>query len=421
MKRFGPTDFEDFDEALSKIKQTGSFRDYLREFERLSTRVEKWPSKALLGAFMGGLSDDLASDVRMFRPKKLTEAIELAKRMEEKLQRAKRGSTGKLNTRTTTMITPKAEAIAARPSPPTAMKLLTYEEMRARREKNLCFNCDEKFTPGHRCKLAQAFMVVVDDDHTNEEVDEGGQCDIGVDSSDPQISLHALAGGSGPRTMRLQAQITQHTVNVLVDTGSTHNFIHPNVAGQLKLAVTPIPPFIVRVASGDRLECKEMYKRVPLNIRGFKFFTTLYALPITSMDVVLGVQWLKSLGKIVFYYSSMTMEFMVGGNQFQFCATPIQASKTVGIHSIIQEWKCGAELFVLAATTESTTMFRPLEENIPTDIQHILGDFKQVLDEPSSLPPQQPFDHRIRLQDESRSVNVAPYRYAHFQKNEIER
>lgn len=55
------------------------------------------------------------------------------------------------------------------------------------------------------------------------------------------------------------------------------------------------------------------------------------------------------------------------------------------------------------------------------DIQHILGDFKQVLEEPSSLPPQWPFDHWIHLQDESRSVNVAPYRYAHFQKNEIER
>ncbi|KAH7575759.1 hypothetical protein JRO89_XS02G0210500 [Xanthoceras sorbifolium] len=33
--RFGPTDCEDFDEALSKIKQIGSLRDYQKEFERL--------------------------------------------------------------------------------------------------------------------------------------------------------------------------------------------------------------------------------------------------------------------------------------------------------------------------------------------------------------------------------------------------
>lgn len=33
--RFGPTGCEDFDEALSKVKQTGTLREYQKEFERL--------------------------------------------------------------------------------------------------------------------------------------------------------------------------------------------------------------------------------------------------------------------------------------------------------------------------------------------------------------------------------------------------
>lgn len=36
--RFGPTDCEDFDEALSKIKQTGTLREYQKEFERLGNQ-----------------------------------------------------------------------------------------------------------------------------------------------------------------------------------------------------------------------------------------------------------------------------------------------------------------------------------------------------------------------------------------------
>lgn len=40
--RFGPTDCEDFDESLSRIRQTGSLRDYQREFERLGNRVQGW-------------------------------------------------------------------------------------------------------------------------------------------------------------------------------------------------------------------------------------------------------------------------------------------------------------------------------------------------------------------------------------------
>ncbi|KAH9734507.1 hypothetical protein KPL71_017399 [Citrus sinensis] len=45
--RFGPTECEDFDEALSLLKQTGSLRDYQKEFERLGNRVHGWSQKAL--------------------------------------------------------------------------------------------------------------------------------------------------------------------------------------------------------------------------------------------------------------------------------------------------------------------------------------------------------------------------------------
>ena len=40
--RFGPTESEDFDEALSRVKQTGSLREYQKEFKRLGNRVHGW-------------------------------------------------------------------------------------------------------------------------------------------------------------------------------------------------------------------------------------------------------------------------------------------------------------------------------------------------------------------------------------------
>ena len=39
---FGPTDCEDFDESLYKIKQMGSLRDYQKEFERIGNKVDGW-------------------------------------------------------------------------------------------------------------------------------------------------------------------------------------------------------------------------------------------------------------------------------------------------------------------------------------------------------------------------------------------
>lgn len=46
--RFGPTDCEDFDESLSKIRQMGPLCEYQKEFERLGNKVQGWTQKALV-------------------------------------------------------------------------------------------------------------------------------------------------------------------------------------------------------------------------------------------------------------------------------------------------------------------------------------------------------------------------------------
>ncbi|CAA0843123.1 Uncharacterized mitochondrial protein AtMg00860, partial [Striga hermonthica] len=55
------------------------------------------------------------------------------------------------------------------------------------------------------------------------------------------------------------------------------------------------------------------------------------------------------------------------------------------------------------------------------DVHELLQEFEGVLGEPKGLPPHREFDHRIPLINEQHSIHVHPYRYAHFQKTEIER
>ncbi|KAH9751491.1 hypothetical protein KPL71_014318 [Citrus sinensis] len=77
--RFGPTDCEDFDEALSR-----------KEFERLGNRVQGWTQKALVGTFMGGLKPEISEEIQLFKPRTLKETISLARMRDEQLQRQKR-------------------------------------------------------------------------------------------------------------------------------------------------------------------------------------------------------------------------------------------------------------------------------------------------------------------------------------------
>ncbi|KAF5468385.1 hypothetical protein F2P56_012540 [Juglans regia] len=85
--RFGPSGCKDFDEALSRIRQTGTLRDYQREFEKLGNKVRGWTQKALIGTFMGGLKAEISDGIRMFKPQSLKEAINLARMRDEQLAR----------------------------------------------------------------------------------------------------------------------------------------------------------------------------------------------------------------------------------------------------------------------------------------------------------------------------------------------
>jgi len=75
LAHFGSNDNEDFDEALSKIMQIGTLRDYRCEFELFTNCVVVWPEKALIDTFMGGLKEEITAEVHMFKPETLREAI----------------------------------------------------------------------------------------------------------------------------------------------------------------------------------------------------------------------------------------------------------------------------------------------------------------------------------------------------------
>jgi hypothetical protein len=128
--RFGPPECEDFDEALLRVRQGGSLREYQREFERLGNRVQGWTQKALVGTFMGGLKPDIAEGIMMFKPKSLKEAISLARMRDEQLTRQRRNSKPfSINHNPIASFSP-TKSPAAMP-----MKRLAWDEMQKRRSK----------------------------------------------------------------------------------------------------------------------------------------------------------------------------------------------------------------------------------------------------------------------------------------------
>ena len=53
-------------------------------------------------------------------------------------------------------------------------------------------------------------------------------------------------------------------------------------------------------------------------------------------------------------------------------------------------------------------------------MQALLEEYSDVFAASTSLPPVREIDHKIPLKDGTEAINVRPYRYAYFQKTEIE-
>ena len=52
--QFAFAEYEDANEAISNLRQMGSFQEFLGEFEKLMNCLLSWPKSALMGAFMMG-------------------------------------------------------------------------------------------------------------------------------------------------------------------------------------------------------------------------------------------------------------------------------------------------------------------------------------------------------------------------------
>ncbi|VFQ88153.1 unnamed protein product [Cuscuta campestris] len=64
-------------------------------------------------------------------------------------------------------------------------------------------------------------------------------------------SLDSVVGASNLRSLRVNGSIASKLVSILIDSGSTHYFIHPKIVENLKLMVEQVSPFRVYVGNSN--------------------------------------------------------------------------------------------------------------------------------------------------------------------------
>lgn len=239
---FGDSAYDDPMEVLQKLRQSGSVAEYKSQFEALSNRLRDVSDRTKLSCFSGGLKDEIRYPIKLLGPINLQQAFGMAKIQEEYVAVKKRSwrSFGQLTNATSNHYNAGAlcsSKLVNKTLVP--IQKITPTQMKERRDKGLCYNCDDKWHPGHKCKSTKLFLMepqllveeCVDSD-SDDAVQTGGnemQYAMEDEVELAQISMHAILGTPNIQTMRCMCKFKNAGVVILIDTGSTHNFIDPSV------------------------------------------------------------------------------------------------------------------------------------------------------------------------------------------------
>ncbi|CAO2161375.1 unnamed protein product [Urochloa humidicola] len=397
--RFGPPLRSHPLGELTTCRRTGTVAEYQDRFLGLLPRAGSLTDHQQVQLFTVGLGEPLSLDVQMQNPQTLEMAMSLARSYERRelavqAQAAKPQRRGLLPTpplplpSTKPPGVPPATAASSSASTPSVtvagrtIKRLTPEEMETRRREGLCFNCNEKYVRGHNKVCAHLFLLELEDEEDDEE---------GAAKEEPLISLHAIAGVRTSETMQVTMALGGTTLRALLDSGSTHNFVSEEAAVRTDLRYQHRRALQVTVANGERVPCAGVFRNATFTIGGEVFSSDFFVLPLAGYDVVLGTQWLATLGPILWDFGQLTMSFWRTDHRVEWRGVAGAASPH--LHS-----------------SEGRNL-----------LDELLTAFDDVFSEPRGLPPQRARDHRIHLLPGTEPVPVRPYRYPAAHKDELER
>ncbi|VFQ76085.1 unnamed protein product [Cuscuta campestris] len=237
-------------------------------FESLLNKVSGVPEATLISMFVAGLKQPVQRELNLRNPTTLQSAFALARELSACHQEAAvtfgtsprrpwpnrppPSSAGILPTPPPqTRTAPGLPKPPDRPFPGNLPVVTVFPAEKAERsKKGLCWWCEEKWDRSHNCRRRFLALMRPDDEEELPPTSEPTP-----DMPDPTAvitgdvsSIHSMSGSPNPRSLKLAGSVNGKGVQVLLDSGSTHNFIHPGVAERLSLVLHPVSPFRVYVA-----------------------------------------------------------------------------------------------------------------------------------------------------------------------------
>ncbi|KAL0420986.1 UNVERIFIED_CONTAM: hypothetical protein Slati_3121500 [Sesamum latifolium] len=179
LRRFEDLDYERVVYEFNMLRQETTVHEYLIRFEELESHMlifnKNLDETFFMMKFISGLKEEIKGYVATMNPTTLDQTIVLARRQENIVNALLRKiNQQQKNNQSKAPFKPQNKSLPYKTSFKPSFKprdeasqprrFLTEAEVRARKEKNLCYKCDEPYSPGHRCRIRQVHMMLSEEE-----------------------------------------------------------------------------------------------------------------------------------------------------------------------------------------------------------------------------------------------------------------
>ncbi|MCI35326.1 retrotransposon protein, partial [Trifolium medium] len=135
--------------------------------------------------------------------------------------------------------------------------------------------------------------------------------------------------------------------------------------------------------NGNEIECHQICPKVQIHIQSHIFVVDVHVLPLSGADIVLGVQWMKSLGPIMTDYNDLTMKFIQQGKIVE-----LRGNRDGGLHLMT-----ASQVRRLLHTDGVSALFHiqvidpepPSTQMVESRLQSLLHRYDSLFQSPTSL------------------------------------
>jgi len=233
----------------------------------------------------------------------------------------------------------------------------------------------------------------------------------------------------------LSAGINGYSVRVLLDSGATCNFIHPDVLDRLRCKPTVMrDPVVVSLGDGSQVETYQMAEGLQLEWKkGLGHRINCCVFPIRSYDLILGMPWLEEHNPDI-NWSQRELRLSIGRRILLVKAAEKQAGEQRlmkielltkrQLQRTLKKDK-EAQLFLLFCGTSQSGSTMEGRQGTGQDLfsaEWLLREYSDVLrDLPDKLPPKRRVEHPIDTIPGAKEPHRAPYRMSQAELDELKR